>query len=318
MTFRSKVKSKFNPQVIKPIISVKDKATVKPIFVFALLSPILAKSQKEVNEISKYFKKNNKPSLLKSYMQASSSSKKTISSTSTSNITRNALKIKETFPNLPNRKIDLIQKVINNFSNKSKPRINITTKGPLHKQVIIPMNSELSKKFIKDSSNHVANMNHALKRIISKMIVDFICVEDKGIVITTNNISLNSDLQEIEKYIKSSLSTNEKQILFPRLLQSKSYLKIIVIPYNSKKFNSHISSDEVKNILKSNHLFNNIVLASKPYIIKVSPKSDMSIIWIDIWNTQSESNAKKIINRCFNIGTFITTVQGANINPGIP
>jgi len=173
---------------------VKGKATVKPIFVSALPSPILAKSQKEVNEISKYFKKNNKPSLYKSYMQVSLSSKKMISSTSISNITRNALKIKETFPNLPNRKIDLIQKVINDSSNKSKPRINMTTKGPLHKQVIILMNSKLGKKFIKDSSNHVANMNCTLKEIISKMIVDFICVEDKGIVITTNNISLNSDL----------------------------------------------------------------------------------------------------------------------------
>ena len=37
--------------------------------------------------------------------------------------------------------------------------------------------------------------------------------------------------------------------------------------------------------LKNNHLFNNIVLASKPHIIKVSLKSDMTIIWIDIWNT---------------------------------
>jgi len=287
---------------------VKGKATVKPIFVSALPSPIPAKSQKEVNEISKYFKKNNKPSLHKSYMQVSLSSKKMISSTFISNITRNALKIKETFPNLPNRKIDLIQKVINDSSNKSKPRINMTTKGPSHKQVIILMNSELGKKFIKDSSNHVANMNYALKEIIFKMIVDFICVEDKEIVITTNNISSNSDLQEIKKYIKSSLSTNKEQILSPRLSQSKSYLKIIGIPYNSKNYNSHISSDEVKNILKSNHLFNDIVLAFKPCIIKVSPKSNIFIIWIDIWNTQSGSNAKKIINRCFNIGSFIVTV----------
>jgi len=148
--------------------------------------------------------------------------------------------------------------------------------------------------------------------------VDFIHVEDKGIVITTNNISSNSDLQEIKNYIKSSLSSDAEQISSPRLPQSKFYLKIIGIPYNSKNANSHISSDDVKSILKSNHIFNDIVLTSKPCIIKVSPKSDMAIIWIDIWDTQSGSNAKKIINRHFNVGSFITTVRGANMNPDVP
>ena len=65
--FRSKVKSKFNPQVNKPKISVKGKETVKPTFVSTLLSLILAKSQKEVNEIPKFFKKTNSSTLTKSY-----------------------------------------------------------------------------------------------------------------------------------------------------------------------------------------------------------------------------------------------------------
>jgi len=212
------------------------------------------------------------------------------------------------FPNLPNKKIDLIQKVINRSINKPKPRINMTTKSPSRKQVIVPINSELSKKFIKDLSLHVTNINHALKEIASKTIVDFIHVEDKGIIITTNNISSNSDLQKIENYIKSSLSSDVEQILSSRLPQSKSYLKIIGISYNSENVNSHISSDNVESILKSNHIFNDIILVSKPCIIKVFPKSDMAIIWIDIWDTQSRSNAKKIINRCFNVRSFIAMV----------
>ena len=113
------------------------------------------------------------------------------------------LQIKESFSNLPNAKIDLIQKVINSSNSKPKPRINMTTKGPSCKQVIVPISNNLSKKFTKNSSIHVININQALKGINSKTIVDFIRVEDKGIVITTNNISLNSDLQEIEKYVKT-------------------------------------------------------------------------------------------------------------------
>jgi len=141
-----------------------------------------------------------------------------------SDVTRDALKIKETFPNLPNSKIDLVQKVINGPSTKPKPRINITTKGPSHKQIIVPMSIELSKKFIKDSSMYVININHTLKGINSKTIIDFIRVEDKGIVITTNNIFSNSNLQEIKKYVKNSFSSEAEQISSPRLPQSKSYL----------------------------------------------------------------------------------------------
>ena len=273
-TFRNKVKSQFSPQVSKPKVSLKGKETVKPTFVSSLPPPIPAKSQKEVNEISKYFKKNTKASPSKSYVQASSSTKST-SSIPLSDVTRDALKIKEMFPNLPNSKIDLVQKVINGPSTKPKLRNNMTTKGLSCKQIIVPMSVELSKKFIKDSSMHVININHALKGINSKTIIDFIRVEDKGIVITTNNISSNSDLQEIEKYVKNSFSSEAEQISSPRLPQSKSYLKIVGIPYINNITNSRFSSDDVESILRSNHIFNDIILASRPCIIKVSPKSDI-------------------------------------------
>jgi len=57
---------------------------------------------------------------------------------------------------------------------------------------------------------HVININCTLKNISSNTIADFIRAEDKGIVITTNNISLPSDLQEIKKYVKNSFTTNVK------------------------------------------------------------------------------------------------------------
>ena len=162
-------------------------------------------------------------------------------------------------------------------------------------------------------------MNHAWhKSIKSNVCADFIYTDNKGVIISTNNVASNSDLQEIEKYIKNSLQTNDDNIVSPRLPQSKSYLKIISISYFIDKSNTCISSEDIEHILKNNHMFNDIVLASKPRIIKVSPKSDMAIVWIDIWDTQNGNNAKKIINRRFNIGNVITTVRGANMNPDVP
>jgi len=101
----------------------------------------------------------------------------------------------------------------------------------------------------------------------------------------TNNISFSSDLQEIKKYVKNSLSSDMDSISLPRLPQSKSYLKIIGIPYYVNNSNSRLSSDDVQHILTNNHIFNDIVFISKLHIIKMSPKFDMVIIWIDIWDT---------------------------------
>jgi len=57
-TFKNKVKSKFNPQVNKPQAPPKGKEIAKPTFVSSLPPPISAKSLKEINKLSKYFKKN--------------------------------------------------------------------------------------------------------------------------------------------------------------------------------------------------------------------------------------------------------------------
>ena len=310
-TLRNKVKLQFTPQAKPSQIVNKGKDTPKPTFVLSILPPIPAKLPKEVKEISKFFKKIEKPPMKKSYAQASALEPN--SNGNSSNIAMNTLKIKETFPNLSNTKINSIQKVINDTNVKAKLRLNITTKGPSHKQVIIPMSSNLGKRFTKDSSSHIININRSLKNIKSK-----ICTDNRGVIILTNNVASNLDLQEIKKYVKNSLATNDDSISSPQLPQSKSYLKIVGIPYFVNKSNTHISFEDIEHILKNNHIFNDIILASKPCIIKVSPKSDMAIVWINIWDTQNSNNVKKVINRRFNVGNIVTIVKGANMNPGVP
>ena len=97
------------------------------------------------------------------YAQASKSSSNT----------EKVLKIKETFPSLKANSIDNIQKIIKG-NGKPKLCINMTTKGLSRKQVIVPMNNDNKKNFMKESSVHVTNMNRALKNIKSEVMVDFI------------------------------------------------------------------------------------------------------------------------------------------------
>ena len=149
--------------------------------------------------------------------------------------------------------------------------------------------------------------------------VDFIHSDQLGIMVVTYKVIFLSDLQLIENYIKSIKYIDTTDVNVPHLPQSKSYLKITGILYYSYDDPSKcLSSNNIEEIIKQNQIFDNIVLTSKLHVIKVLPKSDMSIIWVDIWNVQSRSKTKGLINCCFNIGNYIATIRDANMNLGVP
>ena len=228
------------------------------------------------------------------------------------------LKIKETFPALNIKKINQVNNIIKS-NLKPKLCIQMTTKGPSRKQVIIPMSGDNNSTFIKNSSLYVININRHLKNTKSKVLVNYIQSDLLSITIITNKVSQQSDLQIIDQYVKNSNNINALQVEKPCLPQSKSYLKIIGIPFfPHENAQDHLISSNIEMILKQNQIFNNITLASRSRVVKVSPKSDMAIVWIDIWDVQSGSNAKMLINRYFNVGRYIMTICRANMNPDIP
>jgi len=116
-------------------------------------------------------------------------------------------------------------------SGKLKPKLNMTTKGPSRKQVIIPMSIENRNKFMESLSSHITNLNRALKNIKSDVMADFVRSDQTGITIVMNKITALLDLQMIEKYIKQANQIDSGNLETPQLPQSKSYLKIIGIPY---------------------------------------------------------------------------------------
>jgi len=120
-----------------------------------------------------------------------------------------------------------------------------------------------------------------------------------GIIITTNKPASDLDLSTIEKYLKNIQNINPDSIKSPRLPKSKSYMKIVRLPYLSEL--EVMTPDIIEGVLKDSHLFKNTILALKPCIIKASSKSDKTVVWVDIWDFQSGSCAKNIINQQFNI-----------------
>ena len=274
-TLRSKISAKFTPRFAPVRNNIKER-THTPILISIKKAPSLlplpAKTKSEVNRISKYFKPtNNKPNMekpTKSYAQALRQSP------SISDV----LKIKESFPTLNASQINRVNNIVKE-NPKPKPCIQMTMKGLSRKQIIVSMSRDNSAAFLKNLSAHVSNLNRLLGNAKTEVMVDFIRSDPIRLVIATNKVAVQSDLQIIDQYVKKSDDINELQVEKPHLPQFKLYLKITGIPYFSNgKSQEHLNVSDVESVLKQNYIFNDIKLASKPRVIKVSPKLDMLIV----------------------------------------
>ena len=147
------------------------------------------------------------------------------------------------------------------------------------------MSGENISSFMKSSSLYVANLNRLLHNAKSEVLTDYIHSDPIGITIVTNKVSQQSDMAIINNYVKSLDNINSLQVDELYHPKSKSYLKIIGIPFfphaNSQE---RLTPNDIETILKQNHIFDNISLTSKPRVIKVSPKSNIAIVWLDIWD----------------------------------
>ena len=192
------------------------------------LPPLSTKPKKGINTIPKYFQSKNQ--LDKNKIFSGNPGKSYAQATKPSANMSDVLKIKEAFPSLNAKKIDQVNNIINGQS-KPRPHIKITTKSPFRKQVIIPMCAENVLSFMKNSSTNVANINKQLRNVKTDILVDYIRSDSNEITIVMNKVAQPSDLTIIDQFVKNSSDLNALQVEEARLPKSKSYLKIIGIPF---------------------------------------------------------------------------------------
>ena len=209
--------------------------------------------------------------------------KKSYVQTSKANILtsiEDVIQVKEAFPSLLADEVGKMLKAKNSSGGLKKSKINMTMKGQSRREVIIPMTKTNAELIINSAHIHTSNINKCLKNSKSDTFADFIRLNVNGIIIITNKPASDLDLSIIEKYLKSVQNINLDSIESPCLPKSKSYMKIIGLPYSSKL--GVMSPDIIKDVLKNSHLFKNVTLALKPHIIKASPKLDKAVVWVDI------------------------------------
>ena len=75
----------------------------------------------------------------------------------------------------------------------------MTTKNLSHKQIIIPIGMNNIERIIIQAGKHVENINRLLKSIKSEIVADYIQLDNKGIIVTTDKVVVSSDLNIISR-----------------------------------------------------------------------------------------------------------------------
>ena len=134
---------------------------------------------------------------------------------------------------------------------------------------------------------------------------------------STNFVASTAELEVIKQWLKKVAGLAASTVVEPHLPQSKSFLKILGVPYWGNNSSLPITQAQVESVIANTPIFEGVVLASRPRIMKASPSSDMSVIWIDIWDSQKGSKGKTLINRSFNFGRHTAIVRGTAMHPGV-
>ena len=124
------------------------------------------------------------------------------------------------------------------------------------------MNINNSEIIISQANKHISNINKLLKDMKSDISADFICSNNKEVIITTNKAVALSDLNIVKKYIKELNNINSNDIISPQLSQFKLYFKILGILYFLENINLPITFNIIEIVTKNTHISNDIVLAS--------------------------------------------------------
>ena len=162
----------------------------------------------------------------KSYTQASK--------TNISSSIEDVIQVKKVFPTLSADEVGKMLKAKNSGGGTKKPKINMTTRGQSKREVIIPMTKTNAELIVNSAHIHISNVNKCLRNSKSDIFTDFIRYNVNGIIITMNKPTSDLDLSTIEKYLKNIQNINPDSIKSPRLSKSKSYMKIIGLPYSSE------------------------------------------------------------------------------------
>jgi len=189
--------------------------------------------------------------------------------------------------------------------------------GPTRCQVLIPLTPAAAETVVANAASAVESCNKGLVSACSKLRVESVHKTWDSVSMSTNSVASVAELEVIKQWVRKTAGLGENTEVEPCLPQSKSFLKILGVPYWDSNSSLPITPAQVAEAFYSSLFFEGITLVSMPCIMKELPSFDMSVIWIDIWDSQKSSKGKILINHSFNFGCHTTMVRGSAMHPGV-
>ena len=119
-----------------------------------------------------------------------------------------------------------------------------------------------------NAASTVEFCNKGLVSARSKLRVESVHKAWDGVSMSTNSVASVAELEVIKQWLKKTAGLGEVTEVEPRLSQSKSFLKVLGIPYWDSKTFLPVTPAQVAEVLSSSPLFEGVTLASMPCIMK--------------------------------------------------
>ena len=113
----------------------------------------------------------------------------------------------------------------------------MTTQRPTRHQVLIPLAPAAAEVVVANAASAVESCNKGLVSARSKLRVESVRKAWDGVSMSTNSVASVAELEVIKQWLKKTAGLGVITEVELHLPQSKSFLKVLGIPYwNSKSF----------------------------------------------------------------------------------
>jgi len=109
--------------------------------------------------------------------------------------------------------------------------LKMMTQGPTRYQVLVPLDSATAELIVANAASAVQFCNKSLVEARSKLRVESVHKAWDGVSMSTNSVASATKLEVIKQWLKKTAGLGESTEVEPCLPQSKSFLKILDVPY---------------------------------------------------------------------------------------
>ncbi|KAJ3567968.1 hypothetical protein NP233_g6019 [Leucocoprinus birnbaumii] len=222
------------------------------------------------------------------------------------------VKLTKTMPDLKLERIVAMRHTAEPSPDKRR-KVKSTTPSPSCRKILVPLKDHIPS--MTSFPLLITEINRALAK--QSLRIESIIQAYEGILLSANQVATDEDLVIITASIRKVLNSPGAQASLP---WSKSYIKILDVPHFIGNGSSRvaITPTVIRDAMLKSPMASSFDLASTPRVMRASPTSNTSIVWVNLHDSQSGANVKALVGKSLQIGVIACPIRAARANPGTP